>query len=128
MASPVPEPSPARREAAAPVGRQPGARRCGCDPSATQLPADDEQQSPAARPSDADIAAVCAFSAARGEPPAPLGVPLSVELRLRRAAQRARDTVKRRQASERQVVAYLELLDENGAPLGGLLSYPASFS
>ena len=80
------------------------------------LPADDEQQPPAARPTDADIAAVCALCAARGEAPAPLGLPKSAELRVRRAAARAREAVQRRKAAERQVVAYLELLDENGAP------------
>ena len=88
---------------------------------AMALPEDDEQQPPAAHPTDADIAAVCALCAARGEAPAPLGLPKSAELRARRAAARAREAVQRRKATQRQVVAYLELLDENGA-LGMLLT------
>ena len=113
MASPVPAAPPARRSAAR---AGPAAGHEAYDSAAAaQLPADDEQRSPAARPTDADIAAVCAFCAARGEAPAPLGVTKSVELRLRRAAAHARDALQRRKATERQVVAYLELLDENGA-------------
>ena len=115
MASPTPQASPARRSAESQA--EPAARRDAYEAArATQLPQDDEQQAPAVHPSDADIKAVCAFCAASGEAPAPLGVPKGVELRMRRAAARARDTVERRKASERQVVAYLELLDEKGAP------------
>ena len=79
------------------------------------LPEDDEQQPTAAQPTDAEIAAVCALCVGRGEAPALLGLPKSAELRARRAAARAREAVQRRKESERQVVAYLELLDENGA-------------
>lgn len=120
LRSMVPEGSPERRSVVnQPAPREAAAQRSDrCDMAATQLPQDDEQhQSRAALATDADIKAVCAFHAACGET-APLGVPLGVQLRLRRAAARARDAVKRRKAANRQVVAYLELLDENGATRG----------
>ncbi len=74
--------------------------------------------------SDAAIAAVCALGEAGAPVPsgpctpeecAASALPLAAKLRLQRAAARARDAVAGRNATEKQVVGYFELISEPGA-------------
>jgi hypothetical protein len=87
------------------------------------LPEDDEPPRPPATALLSDTA-ISALGDALGEackaPRSGAGcaaqLPLGVRLRLKRAAAVARDNLATREATQRQVVAYLELVSEPGAP------------